>query len=85
MRRYLASDVGTRLEHLVDLHDTLSSSYAILTRPDLYHTPYEEIRAAQLEMALQVLNLYMMAEYDDVSYARVVNELPKPRDIKDVT
>jgi hypothetical protein len=72
-------DVGTRLEHMMDLQGLWSDVYGILTRPKMFHTEYEQIRAAQLELALDLLQHHMEAEYNLTNYAKEINDLPKPK------
>lgn len=67
-------DMGTRLEHMMQLQDLWSTAYAILTRPDLFHTELEKARAVQLEIALDLLQHHMEAEYNLVSYAKAIND-----------
>lgn len=67
-------DVGTRLSHMMDLQGLWSDVYGILIRPNLFHTEFEQIRAAQLEIALDLLQHHMEAEYNLTSYAKVINE-----------
>jgi Cys-tRNA synthase (O-phospho-L-seryl-tRNA:Cys-tRNA synthase) len=73
-----AEDVGTRLQHMADLHELWSTAYAILTRPNLYHTALEEERAKALEIALDLLVNHMEAEYNEVPYAKEINDNTNP-------
>ena len=78
-----AEDVGTRITHMMDLQLTWSTCLGILTRPG-YHSPLEEIRAKELETALDLLQHHMEAEYNSLQYAKLINDLPKdPKEIKD--
>jgi hypothetical protein len=78
-----ADDVGTRLQHMMDLQDQWSTAYGILTRPG-YHSALEESRAKQLETALDLLQHHMEAEYNGTQYAVTINDLPKdPKEIPD--
>ena len=72
-----SDDVGTRLSHMMDLQELWSTAYSILTRPDLFHTPLEEIRAQQLETALDLLQNHMEAEYSLTQYAKEINAQSK--------
>lgn len=79
-----AEDVGTRIQHYMELQDMWSSAFAILTRPNLYHSPQEELIAARLEIALELLENHMRAEFSNASYAKVINDLPKDaKEIRD--
>jgi hypothetical protein len=73
-----ADDVGTRLEHMMQLQDLWSTSYGILTRDNFYHTGWEYNRAAALGIALDLLQHHMEAEYNLTQYAKEINDLPKP-------
>lgn len=76
-------DVGTRLEHMMELQNTWNTVYGMLTRPG-YHTALEKERAGQLEIALSLLQHHMEAEYNPTSVAKVINNLPKnPTEITD--
>jgi hypothetical protein len=78
-----AEDVGTRLQHMMDLQDQWSTAYGILTRPG-YHSKWEEDRTKALETALGLLQHHMEAEYNGTTYARTINDLPKnPKEIPD--
>ena len=74
-----SDDVGTRLQHMMDLQMLWSDVYGILTRPNLFHTELEQVRALQLEIALNLLQNSLEAEYNLVQYAKEINELPKPK------
>jgi hypothetical protein len=73
-----AEDIGTRIEHMMQLQNTWSTCLGILTRPG-YHSPLEEIRAKELETALDLLHHHLTAEYNETSYAKEINDLPKPK------
>ena len=70
-------DVGTRLSHMVELHDLWNTAYCILTRPG-YHSPLEEERAKQLSIALDLLMHHLSAEYNETFNAREINDISKP-------
>ena len=70
-----SDDVGTRLQHIMQLQEVWSDVYGILTRPDLFHTELEKERAGQLEIALALLQHHMEAEYNPTSTAKEINEL----------
>ena len=69
-------DMGTRIEHMMQLQDLWSTAYGILTRPSLFHTDLEKARAVQLEIALDLLQHHLEAEYNLASYAREINDPP---------
>jgi hypothetical protein len=76
-----AEDVGTRITHMVQLHDLWNTAYGILTSPG-YHTPLEEERAKQLSVALDLLMHHISAEYNETFNAREINDISKtnPKD-----
>lgn len=82
-----SDDLGTRLQHMMELQDLWSTAYSVLTRPNLYHTDYEKARALSLEIALDLLQNHMEAEYNLTQYAKEINDLPKPKkdDPPDIT
>ena len=77
-RRVLnGDDVGTRVQHLMQLQDYWSTCYSLLTTTNVFHTEFEKARAVSLEIALSLLEHYIEVGYDDVNYARLINALPK--------
>ena len=77
-------DIGSRLTHMMDLQNLWSTAYAVLTRPDLYHTELEIERAKALSIALDLLQHHLESEFNLVSYAKVINNLSeKDKDSKD--
>jgi len=76
-------DVGTRMEHMADLHDLWSFAYGQLTT-DRYHTGDEDHQAGELNIAIDLLVHHMQSEFKPTTYAQVINNLKKPSDI-DIT
>jgi hypothetical protein len=77
------SDIGTRLEHLADLQDLWGTALCILTT-GTYHNEREIAQAADIEIALKLLENHMANDYNETQYAKDINDLPiDPRDIKD--
>lgn len=72
-------DVGTRLQHMMDLQDMWSTVFGILTRTDIFHTEFEVHRAKEIETALDLLQHHMEAEYNLTQYAKEINDLPQPK------
>jgi hypothetical protein len=72
-------DIGTRLSHMMELQDLWSTAYGVLTRPYIWHSPLEELRAKEIEMALDLLQHHMEAEYNLTQYAKEINEVSKPK------
>jgi len=77
VKLYGMDHVGTRMEHLADLQDLWGFAYAQLTT-NHYHTEGEKYQAAELEVALDLLETHMQSQYRPTAYAKVINELPKP-------
>jgi len=74
---YGSEDVGTRMEHLMELQDIWSSCYAVLTRPNIHHSDIEKARALSLEIGLDLLQHFMETWYNHLPYAKEINNLPK--------
>ncbi len=72
-------DIGTRLNHMMELQDLWSTAYGILMRPDLFHTDLKKERAKALGIALDLLQHHLEAEYNLTNYAKEINDLPKPK------
>ena len=68
-----SDDMGTRLQHMMDLQDLWSTSLGIMTRPG-YHSDWEAERVKVLEIALDLLQHHMESEYNLVNYAKAINE-----------
>lgn len=77
LRNLSSDDVGTRLEHAMDLQNVWSTALGILTGPG-YHTELEKLKATRLEIALALLQNYMEMGYNATSYAKEINNLPTP-------
>ena len=78
-----AEDVGTRIQHMVELHDLWNTAYGILTRPDLYHTDLEKERAKNLQIAIDFLIHHLEAEFNVTPYAKEINSSgPPPMSIR---
>lgn len=69
--------MGTREEHLNDLHRLWSFGLAIETE-GLYHTQEQIERANRLQVALDLLTYHMMSDYIQTPYAQEINKLPDP-------
>lgn len=78
IRRYKADDVGTRMQHYMELQEMWSTAYEIVTRENVYHTELEKEQASQLTVALTLLQRQLEAEYKSTAYAKEINSLPKP-------
>lgn len=76
VKLYSMDDIGSRAEHMADLHDLWSFAYGQLTT-DRYHSGNEDIQAKELEIALNLLVHHMESEYRPTTYAQVINNLPK--------
>jgi len=83
VKLYAMSDIGTRLEHLADLQDLWGTALCILTT-GTYHNAREIAQAADIEIALKLLENHMQNEYKDTEYAKVINALtPDPKNTKE--
>lgn len=77
-----ADDIGTRLDHLMQLHEIWSWGYAQLTRPNItYRTPGQEDDARKLLTAIEMLNYQLRAFDNPTEIAREINQLPNAKDI----
>jgi hypothetical protein len=81
LKLYSMDDVGTRLEHYMDLQDIWSFGLGYLTRAG-WHSDLEKQQAAYLTIALELLAQRMEEEYKPIVYAQEINALPK--DAKDI-
>ena len=70
-------DVGTRIEHLMELQDFWNTAYGILTAKNTWHSTVEIERAKQLQTALDLLQNVLEKEYNFTIYAIEINDLPK--------
>jgi hypothetical protein len=77
VKLYGMDHVGTRAEHLADLQDLWSFAYSQLIS-DRWHSEGEKHQAAELEVALDLLETHMQSQYRPTANAKVINELPKP-------
>jgi hypothetical protein len=82
IRTYGMEDVGSRLSHLMDLHDLWSAAYQILIG-GTYHPENEELETEMLEHALALLNNHIMHDYRPEVYEKTIDQLPK--DPKEIT
>lgn len=67
--------IGRRIEHLMDLHKMWSDGYAILTRPNMHHSPSEYELAEKFKSALSLLSAHMAKDYNQSIYAKEINRL----------
>lgn len=75
-------DVGTRMEHLMDLHNIWSFGLSLLEKPGWFYTALENDHALLLRAALKMLEYRLEEEYSPTPYAKTINSLPK--DAKDI-
>jgi hypothetical protein len=75
--------VGTRLEHLADLHKLWSDGIGIITQ-QTYLTEMEQELVADLEKCLKHLENHMAKDYNCSPYAREINRIGTnpPEDVK---
>lgn len=76
VKPFSMDDVGTRLEHLMELHDLWNTMFGILTA-DRWHTAVEIAQAEELEIAIKLLDKHMLFGYSNRKYAQEINSLPK--------
>lgn len=81
LKTYSMSDVGTRMDHIMDLHELWSSAYGMMTSGG-WHSLKEAEEVKKLETALEMLNYHLQNDYKDTPYAKVINALPKAEEIK---
>ena len=72
---YGMNDVGTRLEHMMQLQDLWGFGLQQLTTNNVNHSQKEVEQAKKLESALELLTYHMMNDYDASAYAKAINEL----------
>lgn len=75
LKNLSGDDVGTRLEHAMDLQNVWSTALGIRTSPG-FHTQREKEQAECLEIALALLQNYMEMGYTGTNYAKEINNLP---------
>lgn len=79
---YSGDDVGSRMLHMMELQDIWSTCYGVLTSPG-WHSAQEKEQAKQIQTALNMLQNFMQVDYKDSTYAKIINNLPKPDEIGD--
>jgi len=74
---------GTRMEHMMDLHELWSEGLRIANTDPV--SPRDKECIAELGPALKLLEFYMQSGWDDYpTYGRAINSLPrKAEDITD--
>jgi hypothetical protein len=83
--QYNLNDLGTRIQHLSDLHELWSSGLEIMLR-GTYHSEPELELIKELEICLKHLTNHMAKDYgiEQVKYAKIINEIgttpPPPED-----
>lgn len=77
VKLYSMDDVGTRAEHLLELHDIWGSCYAILTAQG-WHSAQEKEKARKIQVAMDMLTNYLEIGYSYTLYARETNKLENP-------
>ena len=82
-RLYIMSDIGTRLDHYMELQDLWSHGLQVLTTKG-WHSDKEKQQAQYLAIALELLQQVLECEYSPKNYAIIINTLPKdPKEIPD--
>ena len=75
IQTYGMNDVGTRLEHMMQLQDLWGFGLQQLTTNNVRHSQKEVEQAKKLESALELLTYHMMNDYDATVYAKEINDL----------
>jgi hypothetical protein len=79
------SDIGTRLDHLMELQELWGTGVAIARRlkdQGSYQSETERKMEEELETALKLLAAHIQKDFPNTDYAREINNLPKnPTDI----
>ena len=82
IRHLKMEDIGTRLEHLMQLQDLWGRGLAIATQG--YQTDLDKLLAKELQIALDLLTNHMQKDFISADYAKTINSLPKDaNEIKD--
>jgi hypothetical protein len=68
------TDYGTRLEHLLDLHELWMNGIEILSR-GTYQTEFEKEMIEELRIASTLLARHMTKDYNQSTYAKEINRL----------
>lgn len=78
MKEIKMSDVGTRLEHLIDLYELWSEGVRILeVSENLHETLFGQTQLNELRTAKQFLWWHMEKDYDRFQYSTVIDRMPK--------
>ena len=75
------SDVGTRMQFLIELHELWETGLDILERFER-NTPLYEEKKKELESALKLLYFHMTKDYDTLPDIAAIDAIPSnPEDI----
>lgn len=69
-------DVGTRAQHLHDLHEIWTEGLAYMQNGH-YLTVGDKVRIEELEHAIRLLTFHMRLGYSDTPYAKDINQIPE--------
>jgi hypothetical protein len=67
-------DVGTRLDHLSDLHELWSDGVEIMSR-GTYQTEFEKQTIEELKIAITLLSRHMTKDYNHSEIAKEINRI----------
>ena len=74
-------DVGTRAQHLHDLHEIWTEGLVYMNNGH-YLTVGDKVKIQELEHAIKLLTFHMKNGYSDTTYAREINQIPAPEKIE---
>lgn len=74
-------DVGTRMQHMVELYDIWTEGLACMNNGH-YLTVGDKARIEELEHAIKLLTYHMKNGYSDTTYAREINQIPAPEKVE---
>lgn len=78
MKNLDMTDVGTRMDHLVELYDTWNEGLTIAENSEKkYSTPLGAAQLVELKHAVQLLWFHIAKDYDRFQHSTIIDRLPK--------
>ena len=74
-------DVGTRAQHLHDLHEIWTDGLDYMNNGH-YLTVGDKLKIEELENAIKLLTFHMKLGYSDTGYSREINQIPAPEKVE---
>lgn len=72
------TDVGTRLEHMVDLYELWKTGLTILEASEArFSTPIGQAQLSELRHAVQLLWFHIASDFNQYAYSGEISRLPK--------